>query len=73
MSRITCVRLVTYTLIAPLVPAGTIAALATTAPSHEFKVDTPGCDAPVYTWRPSNSAELTWVNSDLGTADGSFR
>jgi len=29
-------------LIAPFVPAGTIAAFATTAPSHEFNVETNG-------------------------------
>src|SRR5271157_3781195 len=43
----TCVRLVTKTLMAPLVPAGTIAAFATTAPSKEFNVETNGCAAPV--------------------------
>jgi hypothetical protein len=31
-----------YKLIAPLVPAGTMAALATIRPSNEFKVDTSG-------------------------------
>src|SRR5271169_4349972 len=34
-------------LTAPLVPAGTIAAFATTLPSNEFSVDTLGCAAPV--------------------------
>ena len=32
---------------APFVPAGTIAAFATTAPSNEFRVETPGCGEPV--------------------------
>src|SRR5208283_5966959 len=47
MSRITCVGFVTNTLIAPLVPAGTIAAFATTLPSNEFRVETSGCACPV--------------------------
>jgi hypothetical protein len=46
MSRIMCVGLVTYTPIAPPVPAGTIAAFATTEPSHEFRVETVGCGDP---------------------------
>src|ERR1017187_2901243 len=47
MSRMTCVGLVTYTLIAPFAPAGTIAAFATTAPSNEFSVETNGRGEPV--------------------------
>src|ERR1700690_2509963 len=47
ISRITCVRPSTKILIAPLVPAGTIAAFATTLPSNEFSVETNGCPAPV--------------------------
>src|SRR5208283_5043101 len=47
MSRITCVGFVTKTLIAPSVPAGTIAAFATTLPSNEFRVETSGCACPV--------------------------
>src|ERR1022692_586496 len=42
MSRITLVVLVTYTLTAPLTPAGTIAASALMRPSIEFRVATPG-------------------------------
>jgi len=47
MSRITCVRPVTNTLIVPSAPAGTIAAFATTLPSNEFRVETRGCADPV--------------------------
>jgi len=46
MSSITCVGLVTNTLIAASVPAGTIAAFATTLPSQEFNVETSGCGEP---------------------------
>ncbi len=47
-------------LIAPLVLAGTIAAFATTLPSHEFRVETIGCANPVahaerYESRPSGT------------------
>ena len=34
-------------LIAPFVPAGTMAAFATTLPSKEFRVETNGCTEPV--------------------------
>jgi hypothetical protein len=34
-------------LIAPFVPAGTIAAFATTLPSDEFRVETMGCSESV--------------------------
>ena len=47
MSTITWLRLVTKTLMAPLVPAGTMAALATIVPSKEFRVETRGREAPV--------------------------
>ncbi len=48
MSRMTFVVLVTYTLTDPDGdPAGTIAALAFTRPSSEFKVETIGCPSPV--------------------------
>ena len=46
MSSTTCVGLVTKMLIAAFVPAGTIAAFATTAPSPEFRVETSGCGDP---------------------------
>src|ERR1035438_2686785 len=38
---------VTYTLMAPLVPEGTIAALAVTAPVVAFKLEPSGCSCPV--------------------------
>src|ERR1700683_5150215 len=44
---ITSVVLLTNTEIAPLVPAGTMAALATMAPLLAFNVETTGCDWPV--------------------------
>ena len=42
MSRMTLVVSVTYTLTAPLAPAGTMAALALVRPSGEFNVETYG-------------------------------
>src|SRR5947209_1425054 len=42
----TCVRFVTKTLTPPDVPAGRMAALATTRPSREFSVETIGCCCP---------------------------
>src|SRR5947208_14430074 len=60
MSRITSVRLVTKTLMAPLVPAGTIAALATIWPRNEFSVDTFGC------WPPACQA-VRYCNGPGGT------
>src|SRR5271169_1806325 len=47
MSRMTSVVLVTATVTAPLVPAGTMAALATTIPPNEFNVEAPGWLSPV--------------------------
>src|SRR5208283_3508438 len=47
MSRMTSVGFEAYTLTAPFVPAGTIAAFATTAPCHEFNVETNGWLSPV--------------------------
>ncbi len=46
-STITSLSPAKYTLTAPPVPAGTIAALATTRPVNEFKVDTFGWLCPV--------------------------
>jgi hypothetical protein len=46
MSTITSVVFVTKIEIAPPLPAGTMAALATILPSNEFKVDTFGCVEP---------------------------
>ena len=54
MSIITSVASLTYTLTAPLVPAGTMAAFATTLPrssvelwvEKSFRVETTGCDCP---------------------------
>ena len=47
MSSNTLVASLTYTLTAPEVPAGTIAALALMRPSGEFRVETVGCPSPV--------------------------
>src|ERR1022692_5111601 len=47
MSRTTLAVWVTYTLTAPLVPAGTIAASALMRPSSEFRVATTGLPCPV--------------------------
>src|SRR2546428_7953057 len=47
MSRMTLVELLTNIDTAPLLPAGTIAAFATTLPWNEFSVETSGCDCPV--------------------------
>src|SRR3954449_10795932 len=47
MSITTFVVLLTNTETAPAFPAGTIAALAFTRPSGEFRVETCGCDSPV--------------------------
>ena len=47
MSRITWVWSVTKTSIAPPIPAGTSAALATTFPVNEFSVETKGRVSPV--------------------------
>src|SRR5580698_4786976 len=47
MSRTTSEALVTCTEISPLVPAGTIAALATSSPVGEFSVETRGRVPPV--------------------------
>src|SRR5262249_30010406 len=46
MSITRSVSLVAYTSTAPLSPAGTMAALASTKPSKEFSVDTRGCGCP---------------------------
>jgi hypothetical protein len=46
MSKNTSAASETYTLIAPPVPAGTIAALARISPSHAFSVDTTGSSVP---------------------------
>ena len=47
VSNKTSVALLTYTLIAPFVPAGTTAAFAATAPLYEFSVDAFGIACPV--------------------------
>jgi hypothetical protein len=47
MSIITSVLLYTYTSTDPFVPAGTIAAFATTVPRKEFNVETTGWATPV--------------------------
>src|SRR5436305_515149 len=47
MSSTTSVALLAKTVIAPPVPAGTIAALDFTRPSTEFRVDATGCGLPV--------------------------
>src|ERR1035437_3545187 len=47
MSRMRCVGLVTNASIAPLVPAGTIAAFEVCAPSCAFSVETSGWVCPV--------------------------
>jgi hypothetical protein len=47
MSMMISVLLLAYTSIEPLVPAGTIAALATTVPVRSFSVDTKGWGWPV--------------------------
>jgi len=47
MSNSTSVASVTYTLIAPFVPAGTMAAFATTEPVYEFIVEALGRAWPV--------------------------
>src|ERR1700690_868429 len=73
ISRITCVRPSTKTLIAPLVPAGTIAAFATTLPSNEFSVETNGCVAPVgHAVRYGNTPSGTTVtfNEYAAAVDG---
>ncbi len=46
MSTMRSVALVAITVMAPLVPAGTMAALAVTAPVGALSVDEPGCGNP---------------------------
>src|ERR1041384_3570312 len=46
MSMMTWVGLLPNTVMAPPVPAGTLAALALIRPSMEFRVDTGGCGCP---------------------------
>src|SRR5580658_6692435 len=46
MSTITLVGSLANTVIAPLAPAGTIAALALILPSEELRVETAGCGCP---------------------------
>src|ERR1035441_10192712 len=62
MSRITLVVFVAYTLMAPFVPAGTMAALALMRPSREFRVATPGRDSPV-------GQTVRWPSGPDGTTE----
>src|ERR1019366_9825251 len=61
MSITRSVLLVAKTLIAPSVPAGTIAALATIVPVRSFRVETLGCDCLGHTVRYSSTLFDTTV------------
>src|SRR5579863_2006222 len=70
MSTIRSVVLLAKKLTAPFVPAGTIAALASTVPSSEFRVDTTGCVCPVgqVVRYPSNPCGTTVIFNEYAAA-----